>query len=659
MAADGNDFIDGGTGVDTLALAAGEAFTFNTSNARLTNVETITLGAATSVNVTGQTEAFTFVGGSGSETIVAGSNNDTINAGLGDDVITGAAGADVINGQGGNDTASYADVTGATSHGLADLFGIAVNLTDAAIDESGTNDAIEEILDTVGNNEDYELGQTGSTELEAGTAQYISDTKGDAYSIDTLVNVEGVIGSSLTDFIALGAGGMAADGGRGNDAIFGGNGADTMVGGLGDDVFFIANDSDHAAGEIITGGDGTDVIRFTSVEAGTLVLSANVTGVETVQITAAFVRAISTTDESIDASALTAGIALVGNDGANTLTGSAFADTFEAGPGDDRLIVDDLDTAVNGDAGTDTIVVAANTTFGILAADGLTQQLQNVEAAELASGVTLTVDNTDVFGPGIVAVTGVNDAATETLVVTGAAIGATAVLNFSAGAITLTNVVLNYQGGAGTDSVTGADLTADILSGGLGDDFLTVFLAGGEDTLTGGDGLDTFSVSLSDSTRDIVVITDYEVFVGTATVDTLDVVDITVATLSGVATVGVDTRVDLAPGAIVTRADGVTIESFEVSATGLVTLYNSNLAVGTIDEVYAESDADIYAIMEALTLLSGAPTAYTFEYDFNDDGTADGQIVASDDFAGITNIVQLVGVTGAELDAAADGIVLA
>ena len=659
MAADGNDFIDGGTGVDTLTLAAGEAFTFNTSNARLTNVETITLGAATSVNVTGQTEAFTFVGGSGSETIVAGSNNDTINAGLGDDVITGAAGADVINGQGGNDTASYADVTGATSHGLADLFGIAVNLTDAAIDESGTNDAIEEILDTVGNNEDYELGQTGSTELEAGTAQYISDTKGDAYSIDTLVNVEGVIGSSLTDFIALGAGGMAADGGRGNDAIFGGNGADTMVGGLGDDVFFIANDSDHAAGEIITGGDGTDVIRFTSVEAGTLVLSANVTGVETVQITAAFVRAISTTDESIDASALTAGIALVGNDGANTLTGSAFADTFEAGPGDDRLIVDDLDTAVNGDAGTDTIVVAANTTFGILAADGLTQQLQNVEAAELASGVTLTVDNTDVFGPGIVAVTGVNDAATETLVVTGAAIGATAVLNFSAGAITLTNVVLNYQGGAGTDSVTGADLTADILSGGLGDDFLTVFLAGGEDTLTGGDGLDTFSVSLSDSTRDIVVITDYEVFVGTATVDTLDVVDITVATLSGVATVGVDTRVDLAPGAIVTRADGVTIESFEVSATGLVTLYNSNLAVGTIDEVYAESDADIYAIMEALTLLSGAPTAYTFEYDFNDDGTADGQIVASDDFAGITNIVQLVGVTGAELDAAADGIVLA
>lgn len=202
------------------------------------------------------------------------------------------------------------------------------------------------------------------------------------------------------------------------------------------------------------------------------------------------------------------------------------------------------------------------------------------------------------------------------------------------------------------------------MSGGLGDDTLTVALGGGEDTLTGGDGADTFEVTAADSTRDIVVITDYELSTGAAgTVDTIDVIDVTFATLSGVATVGVDTRVDLAPGAIVTRADGVTIESFEVSANGLVTLYDSNLAVGTVDEVFAESDADVYAIMEALTLLGGAATAYTFEYDFNQDGTADGQILVSDDFAGVTNIVQLVGVTGAELisgaTTAADQIFLA
>ena len=376
---------------------------------------------------------------------------------------------------------------------------------------------------------------------------------------------------------------------------------------------------------------------FTSVLGETLVLSANVTGVETVQLTEIDGTTVTTTNESIDASALTYGLDIVGNNGNNTLTGSAFADTFVAGAGDDRLFVDDLDTAVDGGDGTDTIVVGANTTFGLFAADGTTQQLQNVEAAELASGVTLTVQVSDVAGgAGVIGdVRGVDDGATETLVVIGEPLGGSFTANFSSAGLdlTLTDVVLNYQGGAGIDDVTGADFTADILSGGLGDDTLTVAANGGEDTLTGGDGADEFRVEANNSKRDIVVITDYELSTAAGEVDTLNVAASAVADIEALSTGagGADTRVDFAPGAIVTRADGVTIESFEVSATGLVTLYDSNVARGTNDEVFVESDADVYALMEALTLLSNAATAYTFEYDFNQDGTADGQIVISDD----------------------------
>lgn len=117
QAADGNDLIDGGTGVDTIAVAAGTAFTFSTNNAQLQNVEVVALGSGSSVTLTGQggaAEAFTINGGGGAETIVAGAGDDTINGRLGDDVITGAEGADSIDGGAGVDTTSYADINIAT-----------------------------------------------------------------------------------------------------------------------------------------------------------------------------------------------------------------------------------------------------------------------------------------------------------------------------------------------------------------------------------------------------------------------------------------------------------------------------------------------------------------------------------------------------------------
>ena len=537
QAADGTDDIIGGSGVDTIQIGAGASFVFSTADSKLQGVENVQLGSGASVTLTGQTESFNVIGGGGAETIITSTGDDTINAGLGDDFIQAAAGADVINGGAGRDTVSYADVTGVTSHGEADVEGIAANFSGESVTDADIAANVGATSATAGDS----VGNFDPTNaLAAGTVQYLvanankGTTADDGFAIDTITSIEGFVGSALNDYIILGADAVTVDAGAGADLIFGGTAADNINAGSGDDFILIGSSSDHSAAETITGGTGDDTIVFTSSLGETLVLSANVTGVETVliELTGADAAAGVATDtnESIDASALTAGIALVGNAGDNTLTGSAFADTFDGtAGGDNTYVITDGDFVLGGAA--DTIIVNENVTFGVLRADNLTEQLDSVETAQLASGVTLTVDASDVVATGgdLLTVTGVAaDGASETLVVTGAAIGSTVTADFSGGAATivLSEVGLSYQGGAGVDVVTGADLTADVISGGRGDDTLTVILDGGSDTLTGGDGLDTFDVSLADSTTDIVVITDYEV-AGTATVDTLTVADAT------------------------------------------------------------------------------------------------------------------------------------
>ena len=135
QAADGTDDINGGSGVDTIVIGAGSSFVFSTADSKLQAVENVQLGSGAAVTLTGQTEGFNITAGGGAETIISGSGDDTINGGLGNDFIQAAAGADVINGGAGRDTVSYADVTGLTSHGLTDIVGMGINLSDEAVSD--------------------------------------------------------------------------------------------------------------------------------------------------------------------------------------------------------------------------------------------------------------------------------------------------------------------------------------------------------------------------------------------------------------------------------------------------------------------------------------------------------------------------------------------
>ena len=96
----------------------------------------------------------------------------------------------------------------------------------------------------------------------------------------------------------------------------GGAGDDTLTGGDGNDVFLIGTATDHGAGEVIAGGAGADVIRFTSTTGGqTLTLAAGVTTVESVVIGTAAGVTTGTTALNVDASAVGNGLSLTATQG--------------------------------------------------------------------------------------------------------------------------------------------------------------------------------------------------------------------------------------------------------------------------------------------------------------------------------------------------------
>jgi Ca2+-binding RTX toxin-like protein len=170
---------------------------------------------------------------------------------------------------------------------------------------------------------------------------------------DTLVGFEAVTGSTLSDYIALGAGGMTANGGAGKD---------TMIGGDGDDVFVISSGIDHEWLEEIHGNGGDDEIRFSSViENDTLFLSWLV-DVEEVRMLAADGSENNTLRLNINATGLgdRASIRLYGNEANNLVVGNEDGyNTIEGGDGNDSIMGGSMEDSLVGGAGMDSLTGGA------------------------------------------------------------------------------------------------------------------------------------------------------------------------------------------------------------------------------------------------------------------------------------------------------------
>jgi Ca2+-binding RTX toxin-like protein len=239
----GNDTLDGGAGRDNL-LGEGNDDTIvggpdedTVSYASSESPVVVTLGQTTAQNtqgagfdtitevenLTGTGQGDQLTGNDAANFIDGGAGGDTVNGGVGTDELLGGAGDDTIVGGGGTDTASYAG-----------------NATRVVV----------------------KLSQT--------TAQ---NTQG--AGLDTISEVENLIGTAKGDQLTGNTGANRLDGGAGNDTVNGGAGNDRLVGGAGVDTASYAGATRRVVVSLSkataqnTGGAGSDTISQVENLVGT------------------------------------------------------------------------------------------------------------------------------------------------------------------------------------------------------------------------------------------------------------------------------------------------------------------------------------------------------------------------------------------------------
>ena len=347
-----------------------------------TNVENL-IGTSFEDVISGNDSANLLFGGNGDDTLNGNGGDDRLEGAAGDDDLTGGTGNDVILGGAGADEAFYVTgdgddvVDGGQSvnadNGLEEIDTVAfevvgtiaastLNVTDASNVGGTTGTSGFAIADGIGSVSAIDVEALDITLSDNGDTVNVSTSAASGLqgvAVDGGAGDDRVLGASSA--VAIIAAGMAgADelvGGSAADLLDGGAGADAITGNGGDDVVLVADAAEHAAGETIDGGDGTDTIRFISTTAGqTLTLQSGVTNVELIEISDADGDNAGTTALNVDATDLTYSTTLQGNDGDNVLAAAASSGTtINAGGGDDALDGGSGPDTLNGGAGDDTI----------------------------------------------------------------------------------------------------------------------------------------------------------------------------------------------------------------------------------------------------------------------------------------------------------------
>lgn len=320
--------------------------------------------------INGSSGIDTIIGSAANDFILGAGGNDVLKGGLGNDRLRGGAGSDNVDGGDGIDTYDASDITA------------------------------------------------------GGTISLVAGTHVQGSVIDTLANIENVIGGTQADTIIGSAGANRLDGGGAADNIDGGDGDDILVGGAGGDklVGGLGNDTasyDTMAVAATATTDATSGLSINGVKVDLKINSSTngttAPGVKAAQGDAAgdwFYQVENLTGSQF-------GDMLTGDDSANLLSGGAGADALYGGAGDDRLSGDAGNDYIDGQTGSNTAVYAGNfadylivtgvpsttvTGVGARAADG-TDTLKNIQFIQFADHlVSLGIDanNKPVLGvPGM------------------------------------------------------------------------------------------------------------------------------------------------------------------------------------------------------------------------------------------------------------------
>jgi serralysin len=349
-----------------------------------------------------------YVGGAGPDTLRGGGvddfiqgagGNDTLYGGGGDDFLAGDLGDDVLDGEAGFDSAYYWNAANAvqvdlsvevaqdTGEGLDRLVSIE-GVVGSDYDDILIGNALGNILwgnlgsdflrggdgdDTLygEGDDDYLEGGAGADELDGGDGFdsvyfwnalaairvdlgiLIAQDTGEGF--DTLIGIEGVVGSDFDDTLIGNAqanalwGNLGADtlrGGAGDDYLSGDGGADSLDGGVGademhggsqDDTYYVDNVGDRA---VEAAGGGSDTV----VTAITYTLAAG-SEIEIVRMAdVASTAALNLTGNAF-------GNSLFGNAGINRLNGGLGVDEMVGYGGNDFYYVDNVADRVIEQAG--------------------------------------------------------------------------------------------------------------------------------------------------------------------------------------------------------------------------------------------------------------------------------------------------------------------
>ena len=491
------------TGFETIRITDGDAdtdqtatFTLANENASYTNsttYETITVDATAigasgdTVNITAaaETDAKVIInGGAGVNTITLSKSanvGDTVAAGAGDDIIVSAlnsgtaylTSADVVDGGLGDDTLQFA---------------ANVTATDAIFENVSSVETI------TGTGTDVSLDLTLGAFADAAGIRTINLSDTGTGASDEVVT----IGAGFTSNLTID---LDADGDGINTVT-----ATNYTGNL--SVTALGSDIDTASDTVLTGGTGTDTLTITSAGADDTIIMTGITNFEKIAL-------VDDGDATADTFTISVGDANVADGATLTIDASALET--------DDVIVDlsseaDGNNVVNGGAGV-TTVTGSQSDLGDNISGGAGNDIFNFATANLTSLDTVDGGSgTDTIKMTNSAVVVDADFTNMTSVETLTLVTASHDLTVTLGAEALEAGIETITGGtSGTNTTTvGAGYTADLSVVMKGTEVLDasdytgsltvtgdVDLITSNDTLTGGSGNDTLSVSMDGSTDSV------------------------------------------------------------------------------------------------------------------------------------------------------------
>ncbi|RON13082.1 calcium-binding protein [Pseudomonas frederiksbergensis] len=379
-------------------------------------------------------ERLTFTG-SGAYTGWGNASDNIITGNSGNDTLYGGAGADQFIGGAGYDTAGYTDSTVA----------VTINLKTGVNSGIGAGDTFTDIEAIKGSNyNDTFVGDGRGTDFDGGvgtdTVDYstsaaavnvdirlgtgLAGTGGDAEG-STLTNIERVIGSAFNDSFTVALGGMAFEGGAG------------------DDIYYINTSATPTIVELADGGN--DEMRVSAVNPSHTFMATNIERL-TFTGSGAYTGWGNASDNII-----------TGGSGNDTLYGGAGADQFIGGAG--------YDTAGYTDS---TVAVTVNLKTGVNSGIGAGDTFTDIEAIKGSS-------YNDIFYGGTTAM-GLDGAVGQDLVsyeLSDAAVTIDLTTNANAGDAegdTFTNIEF-FQGSNFDDTLSGSRF-GDVFIGGAGADVI-------------------------------------------------------------------------------------------------------------------------------------------------------------------------------------------